>query len=445
VAFFNRYIQQQANALKGGLYGLILGDAVGRLFEFKAQDRLPAFHEIDIVPPQHYTPTYPYVPIGTWTDDSAQALALLDSLIQQDGLNLNDFSTKLLDWLYEGKYTPDGVVFDCGIQTRYALNNIRHGANVEQAAQNDEYANGNGALMRTLPIALWHYGDDAQLVRLAIRQGIPTHGHIRSGVVCALYCLMARQVIDDTNASLDFLDDNLVDYLNETEQTELEHILNAPQREKPQGSGYVVDTFWGAIQSCTSHNNFADVVRAAILLGNDTDTTASVAGGLAGLKYGYDQLPTEWLSHLKGTVLVEELFAPLERRIIEKIKYEIDLLLERKSFAAQCLAGHLSHEEMEKGFTVIKDITVKRTFWFNYDYLEFPSNQEFDSVEKISTMTKLEEITAYVTFTNRADHCCTCWDNDFPSTAWYGVIMSGVFDAILDKLVEEFNKLKNGL
>jgi hypothetical protein len=77
--------------------------------------------------------------------------------------------------------------------------------------------------------------------------------------------------------------------------------------------------------------------------------------------------------------------------------------------------------------------------------LEFPSNQEFDSVEKISTMTKLEEITAYVTFTNRADHCCTCWDNDFPSTAWYGVIMSGVFDAILDKLVEEFNKLKNGL
>lgn len=443
MAFFNGYIQKKTNTIKGGLYGLILGDAVGRLFEFKSQDKLPSFHEIDIVPPQNYNPTYPDVPVGTWTDDTAQALALLDSLIQANDLNLYDFSIKLIEWLHDGKYTPDGIVFDCGIQTRYALKRIHSGIEVEQAAQCDEYANGNGSLMRTLPIALWYYGDESELVRLAIKQSIPTHGHIRSGVVCAFYCLIARRLIDGMSDSPECLHDDFAEYLNKEEQAELDNIFNAPQRENPQGSGYVVDTFWGAIKSMASHNNFADVVRAAISFGNDTDTTAAIAGGLAGLKYGYDHLPKEWLAHLKGTELVESLFAHLEYRIIDKINYEIDLLLALRGFAAECRAGSLSHEEMEKGFKKIQKIT-RREFWINQEYSNFNPSDELNSAEKLATATILEQVTAYVTFINRSDHWCARWDNDFPSTAWYGVIMSGNFEAIMDKLIEEVNKIKNG-
>ena len=307
-------LHERHDLLRGGLYGLLLGDAVGRPYEFKSVDQLPPFEQIDMVPPSGFNVTYPTVPIGTWTDDGAQALALLDSLCQHQGLNLDDFGYKLCEWLESGAYTPDGQVFDCGIQTRVALKRIQKGITVEETAEHDEYANGNGALMRVLPLALWHQGDDAELVRLAMRQGLPTHGHLRSGVVCALYCLMARRLIEERRYySPDALAEELRTYLDSIESRELDNILNAPQRHHPQGTGYVVDTLWSADFALDS-DSFEEVIRKAIALGNDTDTTACVAGGLAGLIFGYEGLPKNWLIHLKGQDLVERLIVPLLNR-----------------------------------------------------------------------------------------------------------------------------------
>jgi len=306
----NEHEHEYQNILRGGLYGLLLGDAVGRPYEFNSAEQLPAFEHIDMVPPSGFNATYPTVPIGTWTDDGAQALALLDSLCQHQGLNLDDFGNKLCLWFQQGAYTPDGKVFDCGVQTRTALIRIQKGIAVEEAAERDEYANGNGALMRVLPLALWHQGDDAELVRLAIRQGLPTHGHARSGVVCALYCLMAKRLIEQRHYySPDALAEELSVYLDNTESAELDIILNAPQRHHPQGTGYVVDTLWSADFAMRS-DSFEDVIRKAIALGNDTDTTACVAG----LRYGYQSLPKYWLAQLKGQAMVEQLLAPLLNR-----------------------------------------------------------------------------------------------------------------------------------
>ena len=178
--------------------------------------------------------------------------------------------------------------------------------------------------MRVLPIALWHTENDEEMVRLAIQQGIPTHGHIRSGIVCAFYCLIARRIIQGRlHYQPDYVLIDLQNCLSPIERQELELILNAPQRKNPQGTGYVVDAFWSAIHALESQNNFADVIRSAIAFGNDTDTTAAIAGGLAGLKYGFDDLPEEWIVHLRGKEIVEELFVPLESRIREQIAEEI--------------------------------------------------------------------------------------------------------------------------
>ena len=98
-------LHEQHDLLRGGLYGLLLGDAVGRPYEFKLIDQLPPFEQIDMVPPSGFNATYSTVPIGTWTDDGAQALALLDSLGQHQGLNLDDFGYKLCEWLESGAYT----------------------------------------------------------------------------------------------------------------------------------------------------------------------------------------------------------------------------------------------------------------------------------------------------------------------------------------------------
>jgi ADP-ribosylglycohydrolase len=258
------------------------------------------------------------VPVGTWTDDGAQALALLDSLLEHKGLVLDDFAEKLCQWFDNKKYTPDGVVFDCGIQTSAALNAIKQGVPMLEAAGKDEYSNGNGALMRVLPLVLWHQGDDETLVRLAMQQGLPTHGHPRSAVVCALYCLIAKRLLEQgVTPDVDDVQQPLRVYLSDGELKELDSILTAPQRINPKGSGYVVDTFWSALVAL-DQDNFKDVIRSAIIFGNDTDTTACVAGGLAGIYFGYDQLPKDWLDHLQGKDIVENLLAKLALQLSSK-------------------------------------------------------------------------------------------------------------------------------
>ena len=465
MTFFAHHIQNQTNTIKGGLYGLLLGDAVGRSFEFKSAEQIPPFLQIDMaVFPPNFRQTYPDVPIGTWTDDGSQTLALLHSLTQNNCIDIRDFAGRLCNWLYEGQYTPDGIVFDCGIQTSQALDRIRyHGTSVEDAAGRDEYANGNGALMRVLPIALWHKGSDEEMVRMAIQQGIPTHGHIRSGIVCAFYCLTARRLIQNRlHYQPDYVLIDLQNCLSPIERQELELILNAPQRKNPQGTGYVVDAFWSAIHALESQNNFADVIRSAIAFGNDTDTTAAIAGGLAGLKYGFDDLPEEWIVHLRGKEIVEELFAPLESRIREQIAEEISLLLEFRSFAEEyrrtafCNSPFSKSGTMAQGLRRIIEIT-QRPFWKNRLYHEyFPqkffcnSNDDAGGYEEIA-ITQLEQITAYITFINRCDHftATPIFDSSFDdqdgnslSTEWHSVIMAGRFEIILGILSNELKSLE---
>jgi ADP-ribosylglycohydrolase len=294
------------------LYGLLIGDAVGRCYEFKSAAELPPPEAIAMRPPSGYPATYPFVPAGTWTDDGAQALALLDSLLECGRLDLEDFGARLLAWCDEGVYTPDGQVFDIGIQTARAFSRLRAGIPAVRAGDAHERANGNGALMRVLPLALWHRGDDAELARLAIEQGRPTHGHPRSGVASALYCLLARRLLQGEIAEVDTLAEGLREFLNDDERAQLDVLMTAPQRERPAGTGYVVDTFWSALRTLES-SSYDAVIRAAVGFGNDADTTACVAGGLAGIRFGIEGIPADWKGELRGRDRVEDLLERLAR------------------------------------------------------------------------------------------------------------------------------------
>ena len=298
------------------LYGLAIGDAVGRLYEFKLPSMIPPYELIDIFPPEGFHPTYPDVPIGTWTDDTAQTLALLDSLNHYPELNLDDFSTRLLQWLNTGAYTPDGIVFDIGIQTLQALNNIQNGYLPEHAGNNSEFANGNGSLMRCLPIVFHHHDSIEKLVRIAIKQSLPTHPHPRSGVCCALYCLQARELLyGNAYKSPDAFEVLISKYLTEAEKQELDIILNAPQRQNPTGSGYVVDSLWSVDSVIKDGDTYEDVVKFSIMLGNDTDTTAAIAGGLAGMKFGIEGISDRWVQTLQGQERIEELLPDFRLQI----------------------------------------------------------------------------------------------------------------------------------
>lgn len=303
--------------IAGGLWGLLIGDAAGVPYEFKPASSLPAAWQIGLAPPAGFPRTYAHVPPGTWSDDGAQALCLAQSLLARGDLDCGDLGRRLLAWRDLGHLAVDARVFDCGIQTGQALARIRAGQDPASAGADDARANGNGALMRVLPLALWHRGPDAALVEAAHRQSRITHGHVLSQVVCALYCLWARTLSEGHRDGFDiavarlrtaYVCGRLPSY-----GAALRAVLDAPERDAPRGTGYVVDTLWSA-RLAMRQPDYASVLRAAIGFGNDTDTTACVACGLAGVRDGVEGIPPEWLDGLRGQELAGPLVAQLATR-----------------------------------------------------------------------------------------------------------------------------------
>jgi ADP-ribosylglycohydrolase len=292
------------------LWGLLVGDALGVPYEFHGAGELPGADAIEMEPPPGFRRAHPGVPPGTWSDDGAHALCLLASLEHCGRLDVGDLARRLLNWYQFGYLTPDSEIFDVGVQTLRALDALAAGAAPLDAGPVHERANGNGSLMRVLPLALWHRGDDGELVADARAQSRVTHGHARSQLACALYCLWARRILDGVDDPWREARAALRQFAaGEPELAVLERELGDP----PRGSGYVVDCLRSAV-AVQAAGSYEGVVKAAIALGDDTDTTACVAGGIAGLLHGVDAIPRRWMQALRGQELAEPLAAALLAR-----------------------------------------------------------------------------------------------------------------------------------
>ena len=351
------------NKFQSGLYGLLIGDALGVPYEFHSAAEIPSYSDIEMNPPSGFERAHRGVEPGTWSDDGAQALCLLDSIITCGKFDLKDFSDKLLSWYQEGKWAVDGMVFDIGIQTGEALMAYKSGMAPEKCGMVRPNGKGNGALMRTLPLALWHNGTDKELVIDAHSQCLITHGNICNQVCCALYCLVARSLLNDSD--FDQALENAIQVLRNiyrempvtvqvglhtplcrpykrikqegngviymrslphsvTEQP-LAELLQMPEYEQElewsvrpdepwegSGSGYVVDCLRSAFMIMKHATSYEEAVKQAIMLGDDTDTTACVTGGLAGILFGFENIPSRWYNALRGKENVENLIMLLK-------------------------------------------------------------------------------------------------------------------------------------
>lgn len=294
--------------LEGGLLGLLVGDAVGVPYEFHLPDALPPVDAIDLIPPPGFARAHARVPPGTWSDDGAHALCLLASLLHCGRLDPDDLGRRLVNWQDWGYLAVDGEVFDVGVQTSRALQALRTGTPALDAGPAGEHDNGNGSLMRVLPLALWHRGSDDELARDAALQSRVTHGHLRAQLCCALYCLWVRRTLDGARDPWrDAVDALRTRHADGTPaRAELEWSLRPDDPPDGRGSGYVVDTLRSA-RLALGAGDYERVVRAAIALGRDTDTTAAVAGGVAGVRDGVDAIPARWRDALRGRELVQPL------------------------------------------------------------------------------------------------------------------------------------------
>ncbi len=292
--------------------GLLIGDALGVPYEFHDPVNLPAKDLLEFEPPKDFARAHSGTPPGTWSDDGAQALCLLASLLHCHKLEPQDLGNRFINWCENGYLAVNARVFDVGIQTSNAIQKLIRGVPALEAGGIGEYTQGNGSLMRVLPLALWHRGSDADLVQNAHDQSRVTHAHVIVQACCALYCLWARRTLEQTANPWDAALESLraiyatqPEYLNALET----RILNQ-QNAKPNGTGYVIDCLFSA-KWALEQGNFEAVVKAAISLGHDTDTTACVAGGIAGIRDRFTGIPARWRSDLRGQDLLEPLLKEL--------------------------------------------------------------------------------------------------------------------------------------
>lgn len=304
--------------IKDALLGLAVGDALGVPVEFQSRELL-AHHPVTTMRAYgtHNQPA------GTWSDDSSLTFCLAATLAK--GYDLQDLANRFVNWRYHAYWTAHGKVFDVGNATNTAIYLLSQGTKPTLAGDTDEACNGNGSLMRILPL-LFYIKDMDIHDRYQHTRDVSclTHGHIRSIACCFIYLEIALQILKGAppvNAYLNAIAEvnKYFKAQNILDQKELEILaptLSGSLIDKPvneiHGTGYVLHTLEAAIWILIHTNTYAEAVLTAVNLGNDTDTTAAVTGGLAGMHYGWEEIPAEWLNILAGKDKIEELIANLQ-------------------------------------------------------------------------------------------------------------------------------------
>ncbi|MBE5905303.1 MAG: ADP-ribosylglycohydrolase [Lachnospiraceae bacterium] len=273
-----------SDKLRDAIFGLAIGDALGVPYEFKARG---SFTCTDMVGFGTHNQ-----PLGTWSDDTAMALATMMAIKNNDGsIVIDEMRENFVAWLQEGSFTANGDVFDVGNATWKALKTGQPCVGPME--------NGNGSLMRILPLAFTGAIDEEIRAVSAI-----THGHPISKEACVIYVEVARRLLDG-----ELIGDILRTLYCEHPFERLCHLTELPESEI-KSSGFVVDTLeaalWAVCQATNADDPFADAVLRAVNLGEDTDTVGAVAGGLAGIAFGLDGQGEKWAKQLRNRELILE-------------------------------------------------------------------------------------------------------------------------------------------
>lgn len=305
--------------IKSALFGVAVGDALGVPVEFKSRDTISENPVTDMLGYGTYN-----LPPGTWSDDSSLTFCLAEALTQD--FDLNTIGQNFVKWYHENYWTPRGNVFDIGIATRQAIARLAQGEKPELAGGYDESDNGNGSLMRILPL-IFYLSDKPINERFDITKKVSsiTHGHIRSVIACFYYLEFAKQIIEGKdkfeiykNLQTEVLHQLNEQSINPTEIALFDRLLKSDihtlHKDQIQSSGYVLHTLEASIWCLLTTNNYQEAVLKAVNLGLDTDTTGAVTGGLAGLLYGVENIPEKWVQQLARKEDIEDLSERLARQ-----------------------------------------------------------------------------------------------------------------------------------
>lgn len=330
----NKEMDLCQDRIKGSLYGFFVGDAVGVPVEFVSRK------ELSIKPVKNLLEYGTHnQPKGTWSDDSSMILATIDSMYNNQEvflsdkiINYNDLMDRFLNWKLNSEYTPQGQLFDIGNSTSYALSKYQNDKNNVFCGIDNINSNGNGSLMRILPISLYTYfcrhesyfvtlyNDNYDVIK---NVSSLTHSHVLSVMSCYIYSYLINEylttldinkayentrkhfkLIFEGKINKDF--GNIIDnkhYFNRL----IYNDISTLKKEDIKSSGFVIDTLEASIWCVLTSNGYKETVLKAVNLGDDTDTVGALTGALAGLIYGIKDIPTNWLNQLQRKDYLDEM------------------------------------------------------------------------------------------------------------------------------------------
>jgi ADP-ribosyl-[dinitrogen reductase] hydrolase len=294
----------------GALLGLAVGDALGTTIEFRSRDSYEPL--ADIIGGGPFG-----LQAGEWTDDTAMALALADSLLATEDFDEADLMRRFVLWQEQGSYSCTGDCFDIGVTVAEALKQWKRSGD-PIAGSTDPMSAGNGSLMRLAPVALRFWNDREMLARIAARQSATTHGAPEAVSACVAYANVISDAIEGCprNEVLRTRDEKYAGRVKSI----LRGSWRGARREDIGSTGYVAHSLEAALWSVGRTGNFRDAVLTAANLGGDADTTAAIAGQLAGALYGASGIPDEWLERLAWRSRIENMAIHLlERSVVARL------------------------------------------------------------------------------------------------------------------------------
>jgi ADP-ribosylglycohydrolase len=289
--------------IRSVLFGVATGDALGVPVEFQSRQHLKQNPVKDMIGYGTYN-----LPPGTFSDDSSLTFCLAESIAS--GFSIEQTASNFVKWLHKGYWTAYGDVFDVGNASRMAIDRIANGTNPLMAGGRDDHSNGNGSLMRILPL-IFILNDKQISDRFELVKDVSsiTHAHIKSVIACFIYTEFAIRLLkgEDKFDAYENFRSEISEFFQKKGITQQEVVLfdrilkgNVYDltEDEISGSGYVLHTLEASLWCLLTTENYHDAVLKAVNLGEDTDTTAAVTGGLAGLFYGVDNIPKHWIHQL---------------------------------------------------------------------------------------------------------------------------------------------------
>ena len=298
--------------ISAALFGLAIGDAVGVPYEFLSRLEMQQAPAVEMTGYGTHDQ-----PAGTFSDDTSLSFCLAEMLTGD--FSIDQLAQNYLLWTYKNYWTATGEVFDIGIATNEAMSRLLSGIDPILAGGSELQDNGNGSLMRILPLAFYLRGKNIEeRYELTKQVSSVTHRHNISVIGCFYYLEFAISLINGLGKyqAYQSLQTKIPAYLKRVGLPEQEILLynrlfnsdlSLTRVDEIQSSGYVVHTLEASIWCILKTDNYKDAVLLAVNLGNDTDTTACVTGGLAGIIYGLDDIPKSWKETLLKRQDIEDL------------------------------------------------------------------------------------------------------------------------------------------